>query len=142
MQSSYTHIGTIQYESAKFFSPNFSFHDGYEQFAKSFAHQIFPLYGSLWSTCSVCVCAYVCVCVCEPPSSSTSSTSSFSPSSFLPLPYLHYSLPCSQDGRVFMHPSSVNSEKVFPSNWFVYYEKVVAHRLTHLRALAIKHALA
>jgi len=35
----------MQYESAKFFSPNFSFHDGYEQFAKFFAHQIFPLYG-------------------------------------------------------------------------------------------------
>ena len=31
----------------------------------------------------------------------------------------------SQDGRVFIHPSSVNSEKNFPSNWFVYYEKVV-----------------
>ena len=30
----------------------------------------------------------------------------------------------SEDGRVFMHPSSVNSEKNFPSNWFVYHEKV------------------
>ena len=37
----------------------------------------------------------------------------------------------SQDGRVFIHPSSVNSEKSFPSNWFVYYEKVgVAHGST------------
>jgi len=35
----------MQHESAKIFSPNFSFHDGYEQFAKFFAHQIFPLYG-------------------------------------------------------------------------------------------------
>ena len=29
----------------KNFSPNFSFHDSYEQFAKFFARQIFPLYG-------------------------------------------------------------------------------------------------
>ena len=30
----------------KIFSPNFSFHDGYEQFAKFFACQIFLLYGT------------------------------------------------------------------------------------------------
>ena len=30
-----------------FFSANFSFHDAYEQFAKFFARQIFPLYGTL-----------------------------------------------------------------------------------------------
>ena len=39
----------MQYESTKFFSPTFSFHDGYEQFAKFFACQIFPLYG----TCAI-----------------------------------------------------------------------------------------
>jgi len=36
----------MQYESAKFFLPSFSFHDAYEQFAKFFARQIFPLYGN------------------------------------------------------------------------------------------------
>ena len=30
----------MQYERAKKFSPNFSFHDSYEQFAKFFARQI------------------------------------------------------------------------------------------------------
>ena len=30
---------------AQIFWPNFSFHDGYEQFAKFFARQILPLYG-------------------------------------------------------------------------------------------------
>ena len=36
-----------------FFVPNFSFHNGYEQFAKFFARQIFPLYSMLgipWGT--------------------------------------------------------------------------------------------
>jgi len=32
------------------FSPNFSFRDGYEQFAKFFACQIFPLYGVIYLT--------------------------------------------------------------------------------------------
>ena len=45
MQSSYTHIRMMQYESTKIFSLNFSFHDGYEQFTKFIARQIFPLYG-------------------------------------------------------------------------------------------------
>jgi len=32
-------------KAQKLFSPNFSFHDGYEHFVKFFARQIFPLYG-------------------------------------------------------------------------------------------------
>jgi len=34
-------------KAQKYFSPNFSFHDGYKQFAKFFSRQIFPLYGTL-----------------------------------------------------------------------------------------------
>jgi len=44
-QSSDMHIRMMQYESAKKFLANFSFHDSYEQFAKFFARQIFLLYG-------------------------------------------------------------------------------------------------
>ena len=40
-------------------------------------------------------------------------------------------LACSQDGRVMIHPSSVNHEKNFPSQWFVYYEKVEGLVLCH-----------
>jgi len=45
-------------KAQNFFSPNFSFHDGYEQFAKYFAHQIFPLYciyiiSASWEKCRV-----------------------------------------------------------------------------------------
>ena len=31
---------------------------------------------------------------------------------------------CSQDGRVFLHPSSVNSDNLQSFAWFVYFEKV------------------